>query len=82
VLEQPATQLNGGGFNSSLSVATVTLGPIKNKKGRISSSRFLPDGSLQLSAPLGVGSTINIRFLLGVQQTGNFRFFINVEALP
>ncbi len=38
--------------------------------------------TVTLGAPLGVGNSINVHFLLGVQQTGSYRFFINVEALP
>jgi len=82
VLEQPPTQANGGGFNSSLTVGTVTLAPGKSKRGRISTTQFQPDGTVQLNAPLGVGATINVRFLLGIQQTGNFKLYINVEAIP
>jgi hypothetical protein len=84
VLEQPPSQPNGGGFNSSMSVGNVSASSLgKGKRGGIRSSlQQMSDGSFHLDAPLTNGSSINVQFLLGIQQTGNFKFFINVEALP
>lgn len=84
VLDQPPSQPNGGGFNSSMSVSTVNPAAVgKGKRGTIT-VRVRPreDGSFDLDAPLANGSTINVQFLLGIQQTGTFKFFINVEAIP
>jgi subtilisin-like proprotein convertase family protein len=93
VLEQPPSQLNGGGFNASLLANSVTMlaagsggtgttsvaGTVKSRRGSVR----IPTGDIiHLDAPLPSGSTVNIRFLLGIQQTGTFKFFINVEALP
>ena len=91
LLEQPPTLANGGGFNSSLLVNSVSLAAAeaviisrsvgrsrKNMRGTVS----IPTDTIQLGAPLANGSSINIRFLLGVQQTGTFKFYLNVEALP
>jgi subtilisin-like proprotein convertase family protein len=84
VLEQPPSQLNGGGFNSSMAVSNVSASSLgKGKRGGVRTSlRPMSDGSFQLDAPLTNGSSLNVQFLLGVQQTGTFKFFINVEALP
>jgi len=84
-LEQPPSQPNGGGFNTSMSVTTVTptlIGRPGKTKGSISLPGGLPQGIIHLDAPLPNGSTLNIRFLLGIQQTGTFKFYFNVEALP
>ncbi|MGH9968145.1 MAG: hypothetical protein ACREBG_09990 [Pyrinomonadaceae bacterium] len=67
-LEEPPSQLNGGGYNSSLSPGVAQAG-----KG---ASR------ITLPTPLPDGGSITVRFLLGIQQTGKFKIFINVEALP
>lgn len=95
VLDQPPSQPNGGGFNSSMSVASVNMAagggggaelPGKGKAQRGSIQvRVRPNqqtGSFELDAPLTNGSSINVQFLLGIQQTGNFKFFVNVEAIP
>lgn len=66
-LEQPPTQSLGGGWNSSLSVSTVDGG------GGMA-------GSFDLNAPLNVGESINVQFMLGVQTPGRFFFFLNIEA--
>jgi subtilisin-like proprotein convertase family protein len=84
-LETPPAQANGGGFNASLGVTSVTPTVVgknvgKNKRRLITDLK--PDGTIQLDAPLANGDSINVRFLLGVQQGGRFKFFINIEALP
>ena len=92
-LEQPPSQLNGGGFNSSLLANSVTMlaaGPVRidttsvagTVKSRRGSVRVPTGDTIHLDATLPNGGTVKIRFLLGVQQTGTFKFFINVEALP
>ncbi|HEY6803935.1 MAG TPA: S8 family serine peptidase [Pyrinomonadaceae bacterium] len=83
-LEQPPSQPNGGGFNSSMAVSNVTISSVgKGKRGSIRGSvRPMDDGSFELDAPLTNGSSINVQFLMGIQQTGSFKFFINIEALP
>jgi hypothetical protein len=58
-LEAPPDQINGGGFNSTLVVTSITP-----------------------AAPLAVGASIDVRFLIGIQQTGNFRVGVLVESLP
>ena len=66
-LEQPPSQPNGGGLNSSLSAPTVALQtPLAVADD--------PNTSEKENA-------INVEFLLGIVQTGNFRFLVNVEAL-
>lgn len=95
-LEQPPSQPNGGGFNSSMSVATVNMATVgdggnndtgagggKSKRGTVT-VRVRPnqDGTFEINPALNNGSSINVQFLLGIQQTGTFKFFINVEALP
>jgi subtilisin-like proprotein convertase family protein len=84
VLDQPPSQPNGGGFNSSMSVSSINPAMVgKIKRGSIKAKvRPNEDLSFELDAPLNNGSTINVQFLLGIQQTGNFKFFINIEALP
>jgi hypothetical protein len=95
VLDDPPSQPNGGGFNSSMSVSSVDMAatgpggsaePRAGSKGRRGSIIVLVprtgEGVVQLDAPLTNGSSINVQFLLGIQQTGIFKFFINVEALP
>ena len=84
VLEAPPSQPNGGGFNSSMSVNTVTMTAIGKSKGRGIRTTLKPaaDGSFHLDAPLPNGSSLNIQFLFGIQQTGVFKLFVNVEALP
>ncbi|HST50768.1 MAG TPA: hypothetical protein VLJ61_02065, partial [Pyrinomonadaceae bacterium] len=55
-LEQPPSQLNGGGFNSTLSAGTVTLGtPLAN--GASINVRFL----------LGIQQTGNFKFFVNVE---------------
>ena len=84
LVDQPPSQPNGGGFNSSMSTSSVTLAPLgKGKRGTIRTMlQPAADGSFGLDAPLANGSSINLQFLFGIQQTGNFKLFINVEALP
>jgi hypothetical protein len=91
MLQQPPSQPNGGGFNSSMVVNDVTptvADPAtadrsaKGNDGFVSVPVVRPEGTIYLNAPLPNGSTLNIRFLLGIQQTGAFKFFVNVEALP
>jgi hypothetical protein len=95
VLDEPPSQPNGGGFNSSMSVSSVDMAasgsgsganPRSGGKGRRGSITVVVprtgEGSFDLDAPLTNGSSINVQFLLGIQQTGTFKFFINVEALP
>ena len=83
-VDQPPSQPNGGAFNSTMSVSSVTLAPLgKGKRGEIRTTlQPTADGSFVLNAPLPNGSSINLNFLFGIQQTGNFKLFINVEALP
>jgi hypothetical protein len=85
-LETPPSQPNGGGFNSSLSVTSVTTAPIptgtKPRAIMVKVPASVKEGSFDLMAPLPAGSSINVQFLLGIQQTGTFKFYINVEALP
>ena len=55
-LEQPPSQPNGGGFNSSMSAGTVTLGtPLAN------------GASINLQFLLGIQQTGNFRFYLNVE---------------
>lgn len=55
-LEQPPSQLNGGGFNSTLSAGTVTLGTP------------LADGaSVNLHFPLGIQQTGKFKFFVNVE---------------
>jgi hypothetical protein len=55
-LEQPPAQVNGGGFNSSMSAGTVTLGtPLAN------------GASINLQFLLGVQQTGNFRFYLNIE---------------
>lgn len=84
VLDQPPSQPNGGGFNSSMSVSSVSMAVIgKGKRSSINVRvRKVENNSFELDAPLANGSSINLQFLMGIQQTGNFKFFLNVEALP
>ena len=68
-LEQPPAQPNGGGFNSTLSVGTITLAT--------------PLRPTDDPATIGViDNQVDVRFLLGIQQNGSFKFYINIEALP
>ena len=55
-LEQPPSQLNGGGFNSTLSAGTVTLG-----------TPIAPGGSINVNFLMGVQQTGNFRFLVVVE---------------
>jgi len=68
-LEQPPAQGFGGGFNSTLSVGTITLAtplpPVDNP-----------------GTPATIENQINVRFLLGIQQRGSFKIWMNLEALP
>jgi uncharacterized repeat protein (TIGR01451 family) len=73
-LEQPPNQPNGGGFNSTVSAISPMLA------GRSPSGRTIA-GTLDLSAPLNPGESIDLRFLYGVQQTGKFRVTLNVEVV-
>jgi hypothetical protein len=73
-LEQPPSQPNGGGFNSTVSAISPAL------TGRSASGRTIA-GTLDLSAPLNPGESIDLRFLYGVQQTGKFRVTLNVEVV-
>ena len=84
LVDQPPSQPNGGGFNTSMSTSSVTLAPLgKGKRGTIRTMlQPAADGSFGLDAPLANGSSINLQFLFGIQQTGNFKLFVNVEALP
>lgn len=86
VLDQPPSQPNGGGFNTSMSVSSVNptlVGGGKGKRGTVKAPvRPLDDLVFELDAPLANGATINIQFLLGIQQTGTFKYYMNVEALP
>jgi hypothetical protein len=79
-LEEPPTQLNGGGWNSSLNVPGVSVIP-STPIGKVS-VEGRGKGTIDLSAPLGIGESINVQFRLGVQKTGSFLFFINIEASP
>ena len=55
-LEQPPTQLNGGGFNSSLSSGTITLGtPLAN------------GASINIRMLLGIQQTGNFKFYLNIE---------------
>ena len=55
-LEQPPSQPNGGGFNSSMNVGTITVGtPLAN--GAAIDVRFL----------LGIQQTGNFRFYLNIE---------------
>jgi hypothetical protein len=55
-LDQPPSQPNGGGFNSSMSAGTVTLGtPLAN------------GGSINLLFLLGIQQTGNFRFYLNIE---------------
>jgi uncharacterized repeat protein (TIGR01451 family) len=55
-LEEPPTQANGGGYNSSLSAGTITLGtPLAN------------GASISVQFVLGIEQTGNFRFLLNVE---------------
>ncbi|HEX6182379.1 MAG TPA: hypothetical protein VFZ44_00615 [Pyrinomonadaceae bacterium] len=68
-LEQPPSQPNGGGFNSSLSAGTITLAT--------------PLPPTDNPATVGIiDNQLDIRFYLGIQQTGSFKFYVNIEALP
>ena len=55
-LEEPPTQANGGGYNSSLSVGTVTL-----------PTPLAPGASVNVRFVLGVQQTGNFRFLIIVE---------------
>ncbi|MCA1593451.1 MAG: cadherin-like domain-containing protein [Acidobacteria bacterium] len=87
-LEQPPTQPNGGGLNSSLSLTSVTTEPVTNEATVGNEDSAVPLGApttndtITLAAPLANGASVSVNFLLGIQQTGTFRFYINVEALP
>jgi hypothetical protein len=56
ILEEPPTQANGGGFNSTLSAGTVTL-----------ATPLLPGASVNLQFLLGVQQTGNFRFFINVE---------------
>jgi uncharacterized repeat protein (TIGR01451 family) len=71
-LEQPPSQPNGGGFNSSLSANAV--GPGVPARG----GKSVPLGA---GTPLNPGESIDLRFLYGIQQTGKFRLTLNIEVL-
>lgn len=77
VLEQPPNQPNGGAFNSTVSAISPA---IQNSKSPIRGGRAL-EGTLQLSAPLNPGESINVSFLFGVQQSGKFRVTLNIEVV-
>jgi len=68
-LEQPPSQPNGGGYNSTLSAGTITL-----------ATPLAPTDDP--GTPTVLENVINVRFLLGLQQKGTFRFAVNVEVLP
>jgi hypothetical protein len=70
-LEQPPNQPNGGGWNSSLTVPSVSGGIVATS----------PDsGTITLNAPINSGGSIDVQFLLGIMQTGTFRFYVDIEA--
>ncbi|MEP6919595.1 MAG: lamin tail domain-containing protein [bacterium] len=75
----PAATLSGGG---TVTIRGLTLEepPTQANGGGLNAS--VTAGTITLSAPLAVGASINVHFLLGVQQSGAYRVFVNVEALP
>lgn len=73
-LEQPPNQPNGGGFNSTVSAISPS------QAARPASGKTI-SGTLDLSAPLNPGESIDLRFLYGIQQTGKFRVTLNVEVV-
>jgi hypothetical protein len=89
-LEQPPNQAAGGGLNSTLTLSAVTpstLAPTVAKgaarlpkRQPLAASRA--NETIRLAAPLAVGDSVNVQFLLGVQKTGNFSFYVSIEALP
>ena len=66
-LEEPPTQVRGGGFNSSAQCCTAAMG-------------FPGARTISLAEPLAPNATIDLQFRFGVMATGAYRFFINVEA--
>lgn len=78
-LEQPPSQPNGGGFNSTVSAGAVGPGVLQGPKGSIGGVGGGPKGAV--GNPLNPNSSINVGFLWGVQQTGRFRVTLNVEVL-
>jgi uncharacterized repeat protein (TIGR01451 family) len=78
-LEQPPSQPNGGGFNSTVSANAVGPGVLQGPEGFIGGVGGGPKGAG--GTPLNPSSSINVGFLWGVQQTGRFRVTLNVEVL-
>jgi predicted extracellular nuclease len=67
IVEQPPTQENGGGWNSSMAVGFIDL------------SNPLPATDDPSTAGV-VENAVSVQFQLGVKRAGLFRFIISVEA--
>lgn len=74
-LEEPPEQLQGGGWNSSLSADFITQSaPVAFI------TRGTQGDAITLNTPLQPGQSVNIQFMFGVMRVGPFRVLLDIEA--